>query len=301
MRQIILDKKMPLPKIGHLSLCLGNFDGMHRGHQALFQLAKERTEGPLGALLFDKNPADILDNGKSHEILTSLEDKIRILSSYGFDYAYIVPISKDFFAFSPEEFIASVIDPIGPSLLVVGADYSYGKMAKGKAIDLQKSYKTAICPLLNDETGKISSQEIIALIKQGRLQEADKALGRSYEIVGKVGHGLENGRKIGFPTANLVLSTPYAIPKDGVYSGIAYSKGLAYKSLINIGLNPTIGVLKHPSIECYLQGLAGEIYSSTLYIDFFARVRDEIHFASIEELREQIAKDLRSLDASLRN
>jgi riboflavin kinase/FMN adenylyltransferase len=287
--------KDKLVKEPHLSLCLGNFDGMHRGHQSLFLMAKEKSEGPVGALLFDKNPADILENGKSHHILTSLEDKIRFLNSFGFDDVYIASISPSFFALSPANFVEEILKPISPSQLVVGEDYSFGYMAKGKAQDLAGYYKTIVCPLLKDSTGKISSQEIIASIKEGKIEEANHDLGRNYEIVGKVGHGLQNGRKIGFPTANLVLSIPYVLPKDGVYSGVGYSRGLVYKALINIGLNPTVGILKHPSIECYLEGLNHEIYDETLYIDFSSRLRDEIKFASLDELKKQIQKDLSSL------
>lgn len=287
--------KDKLEQESHLTLCLGNFDGMHRGHQSLFLRAKEESEGPVAALLFDKNPADILDNGKSHYIITSLEDKIRFLNSFGFDDVYIVTISSSFFALSPSSFMKQVIKPINPSLLVVGEDYSFGYMARGKAQDLSAYYKTIICPLLKDSLGKISSQEIIASIKEGKIEEANYALGRNYEIVGKVGHGLQNGRKIGFPTANLVLSIPYALPKDGVYLGLGYSRGLVYKALINIGLNPTIGLLKHPSIECYLKELDHDIYDETLYIDFSSRLRDEHKFGSLEELKRQIQKDLSSL------
>jgi riboflavin kinase/FMN adenylyltransferase len=120
-------------------------------------------------------------------------------------------------------------------------------------------------------------------------------LGYPYQAKGLIAHGLENGRKIGFPTANLALEIPYVLPKAGVYLGIAYLRGKAFRSLINVGNNPTIGVLKHPIIEAYLDGFSGEAYGETLYLEFDSFLREEKKFASLDELRAAIEEDKKAL------
>jgi riboflavin kinase/FMN adenylyltransferase len=278
-----------------LTLCLGNFDGVHLGHQALIQKAQQVTEGDVGVLLFDQNPAQFFPNGKSLSVLTSLEDKCRLFASYGVERSYIVKVSRAFFALSPEDFIADVLSPLKPEILVVGSDYSFGKNAAGNLPLLKKHFRVEEVPLLEREGKKISTQAIIKAIQEGKIQEANAELGRPYEVHGLIAHGLENGRKIGFPTANLHLSTPYVLPKAGVYLGIAYLRGIAHRTLINVGKNPTIGVLSHPIIEAYLEHFQGEAYGETLYLDFLSFVREEKKFATLDELQAQIERDKQSL------
>ncbi len=277
------------------ALCLGTFDGMHKGHQALFAKAREITEGEVGVLLFDGNPADLLQNGKSHVILTSVDDKLKLLASYHVDAAYLVHIDKDFFSLNPNEFVTQILLKLHPSCLVVGADYSYGAKAAGTIAELKKDFTVFSVSLLKEGASKISTQGIIKELEAGHVEKANLELGRPYEIKGLVGHGLGNGRKLGFPTANLVMSERYALPKDGVYVGVAYSRGFPYKALINVGSNPTIGVLKNPVVESYLQGLGHDIYGETLYVSFLKHLREETKFSSFGELKKQIEKDKAAL------
>lgn len=278
-----------------LTLCLGTFDGLHKGHRQLFLEGRKKSEGPLGVLLFSSNPADLLEGGKSHEILTTLEDKLRLLEPLGIDVAYVIHLDKAFFSRTPEEFMATVLAPLKPALIVVGSDYSFGAGAKGHVADLKKHFSVLEIPLLTYKDEKIGTQGIIKKLRQGDLLSANLELGRFYEIAGMVAHGQEIGRTLGFPTANVALSAPYALPADGVYKGVCYLRGFPYLSLINIGTNPTIGELHEPRIECYLEGFKGSAYGETLYVDFLEYLRPELKFATLDELKKQMEIDLKSL------
>lgn len=295
MKVIYLDKGEEIEDIPHLSLALGNFDGVHKGHQKLIMALKEESLGPTAVYLFDTNPASILNMGKSHNVLTSLEDKIRIFSSFGIEMAFVEHLTPAFFQKSKESFIEEIKSRIDPELIVVGSDYTFGSFPQGGPKDLKEHFKTIEVPLLSIKNEKVSTQEIIGSIERGEIERSNFLLGRPYEINGVVGHGYENGRKIGFPTANLVMDIPYVLPRTGVYLGICYSRGMAYKSLINVGTNPTVGLLKHRVVECYLDGLENTIYGETLYISFLSFLREEKKFLSLDALKEQIEMDKKSL------
>lgn len=279
-----------IPTFHRLTLLLGNFDGCHRGHYELVKEAKIKGEGDLGVLFFEGNPASILHH-KSEKVLTSTDDKIRLFSSFGFDATFLLPLSTDILQKSKEEFLEQYLEPLHPFLVVVGEDYSFGYKGEGKVKDLVLKFPTSVVPLLSENGCKIGTQEIIHLLESGNVEEANRELGRAYEIHGKVSHGLQNGRKIGFPTANLELDTPYVLPHAGVYKTLSYVRGIPHLSLTNVGNNPTIGVLKHPVIETFIEGFQGEIYGETLYVSFLSFLREEKKFSSLDELKKQIEID----------
>jgi riboflavin kinase/FMN adenylyltransferase len=293
--RIYLDYRRIRPREGKLTLLLGSFDGVHRGHRRLIEEGKKAAEGDLGVLLFAENPAAFLPNGKSHEVLTSLEDKLRLFEAEGLDCAFILKVDRAFFDLSPEAFLERVLKPLHPESVVVGEDYTFGRGGSGRADLLSGSFVVAEVPLLDYQGAKVSTQRIIADLTNGDIASANRQLGRDYEIHGTVGHGFENGRRIGFPTANLETKTPYALPKVGVYGGLVFLRGLPYRSLINIGTNPTVGLLRRPRVECYLKGFEGSIYGETIYVSFHERIRDEIKFASLSDLERQLKKDIASL------
>jgi riboflavin kinase/FMN adenylyltransferase len=285
-----------VPPLGYkTTLCLGTFDGFHRGHQSLLFAARKAAEGDVAVLLFDQNPALFFSNNKSQKVLTSLDDKSRLLESKGCNILYVIHVDQAFFKLSPQEFIDEVLRPLEVSRLVMGSDYTFGAEGKGTPELLSRFFKTEVVPLLNENGKKISTQSLIKEIEAGDVSEAAKELGRPYQIVGKVIHGFENGRKIGFPTANLYLAAPYVLPKNGVYLGLCYVRGIPHKALINVGINPTVGLLKEPVVECYLDDLDEDIYGETLYCEFLLHIRDEITFPTLDGVKEQIKKDLKYL------
>ncbi len=274
--------------IPHLALCLGNFDGIHLGHQKLFKEAKRHSKH-VGVLLFDKNPAEFFPSNKSLKVLTGLEDKINILESLGIEYVFVIHVSKEFFSLSKEEFIKEYIDVLNPSFIVCGTDYRFGSKASGSIDDLRAFYKVHIVDLMLYKDGeKISTQSIIHLIEEGKIEEANSLLGRPYEVTGIIVKGLELGRTIGYPTANLSLKEKYVIPMNGVYS--TTTNGLL--SFTNVGNNPTVGVLKEVIIETHILDFDSDIYGESATISFRHFIRNEKTFASLSELKEQLDKDI---------
>lgn len=270
-----------------LTMVLGFFDGMHRGHQSLFQEARYVTKNLSSVLLFTSMPF----KGKDSTCLMNLEDKIRFLQGTGIDIAYVVETTDEFFALSPESFIKDFLLPLGVTQVVVGEDYTFGAKGKGKPEDLSKYLDVVTLPLLLEDGNKISSSRLKEAIKMGNVEEASLMLGRPYEIVGKVIHGKKRGRTIGYPTVNLELKAPYLLPKEGIYAGICYVLGKPYEALINVGMNPTFGELKEPLVEAHLRGYEGDCYGKTVYLSFARQGRGEKKFTGLEELKEQLQKD----------
>jgi riboflavin kinase/FMN adenylyltransferase len=266
---IDLSEKKPYFPDG-LALCLGTFDGLHQGHQRLIIEASLSGEGEVGVLLFDQNPANFLSNGKEKAVLTSLEDQIALLKKLRVDVVLLAKVDPAFFNLTPEEFIAQYLKPLHVNLVVVGEDFRFGKDALGTPKTLAKDFPVLTVPLLEENGVKISTSAIKLDLKEGRIEDATRMLGPSLRIHGKVVHGFEYGRKIGFPTANVCLKDPYLLPKGGVYEVMAYVMGIPHHGLANVGTNPTIGLLQEPIVEVYLEDFNQNIYDKTIYVDFLS-------------------------------
>lgn len=274
---------LPNPKPG-LSLALGNFDGFHLGHRDL-AIASYNEGEPSGILFFD-HPYK-----RCATYLSDVEDKIRYSFSTGLDYAYVLSCEQSFYSLSTADFIA-LLKQLGVKKAIVGEDFRFGEGALGTPKDLEKEFKTIIVSTHKDERGnKISTSCIKEAICEGKIEEANALLGHPYEIKGKVVHGLENGRKIGFPTCNLELSFPYVLPLDGVYCGLVYISGIPHKAMINVGVNPTIGKLSSPLAEAHLLDVDIDAYDKRAYFRFYKRLRGETTFPSLEGLKHQLSLD----------
>ena len=274
-------------------LLLGTFDGIHKGHLSLVREALNHTDS-VGALLFKNNPADIFEKDKEHYVLTPLEDKIRRFANDGVETLYVIDNDESFYKHTKEEFI-DFLHRLGVRRLCVGEDFTFGYQKSGTPRDLSKEFLTFIVPLLSIDDKKVSTRLIHELLKEGDIESANKYLGYQYEITGKIGYGYGNGHKIGFPTANLEMSLPYLLPKSGVYLGLFYLRGVPHKAIINVGKNPTVGLLKHPVVESYIRDVDEDLYGEYVYIAFLRRIRDEIKFASLEELKAQLENDKKEL------
>ncbi|MCQ2772906.1 MAG: riboflavin biosynthesis protein RibF [Bacilli bacterium] len=295
---IYLDKEYVRRDEQDLSLVLGYFDGLHLGHLALFEEAlrlKEEKGNKTAVLLFDSSPAKLLNNGKTFKCLTSLGDKIGLLESIQVDVIYLVHIDMDFLSLSKDEFLDMVEYSIRATDVVVGEDYTFGKKAEGRVDYLKERYgeNAHIVSLLMDNGLKISSRDIIKAIEGGNITLANSLLGRDYSIVGTVVKGLQNGRTIGFPTANLSLLDDYALPKVGVYGGsVMLENGDIYPSIINVGTNPTVKEDVPVHVEAYLDGFEGDIYNQNVMVFFNFFIREETTFDSLEDLKAQLSKDI---------
>ena len=266
-----------------IALALGDFDGLHRGHERL--LIEAALSDYVPCVLFFSRPYQ-----NKGPFLTSLEDKIHLASSLRIERAYVLEVDDGFFLWKKEKFIA-LLRQMNVRLAVVGEDFRFGYQAEGRPEDLQKELPTKVVPLLKEGSEKISSGRILQAIESGNIEEANALLGHPYELSGLIKEGKHLGRTIGFPTVNVDLSFPYVLPKAGVYAGIVYLSGRPFQAMINVGTNPTVDSLALPRVEAHLFGYQGEAYGKLAYVSFLAYLREEKKFDSIEELKEQLSFD----------
>ncbi len=321
--QIINDYKAESVDVGFGSVVsLGNFDGVHLGHQALLrrnvEFAHENDLTSVAAT-FDPHPSVVLNSGKVQHRLLNIEQKLRLFEKLGFDMAVVIPFYHEFAALGPEEFVVSyLLRGLGMHRLVVGYDYALGQGRRGNAeflriLGMQFDFTLEQVPavLLDGET--VSSSRIKIALGTGKVELAATMLGRPYSLGGIVEEGKKRGRTLGFPTANIRPSPSLASPKNGGYAVWARvgDKGQDLESLrdssdvtwlpgvCNIGSNPTFGD-EYARIETHLFDFSQDIYGCPLEVFFMRRMRDEKKFNSVEELVASITADADSARAMLK-
>ena len=270
MKVVTINDVNNLGKYEELSLCLGFFDALHKGHLELINKAKE-FDLPVGVLTFSKSPRTLLFN-KDEEIINTLEMKEKILSDNKVDYLFILELSWDILKMDKEDFINKVLCGLNAKNIICGFDYSFGSKGSGKPEDLIASNKfnvSIISPIVNLENVKISSTLVHELIKEGKIEEANEYLTRPYKILGEVKHGFKIGRTISYKTANIELSDLFNMPKNGVYATKVIINNKSYKSMTNVGVHPTINELNKPLIETYIIDFDGDIYLQKVELEFY--------------------------------
>ena len=279
-----------LEQVPDLILCLGFFDGVHLGHQKLIK--KARKEGyKLGVFSFNQSPAFVLGNKTSDTCITSIADKADLFEELGVDYLYLMEFNKETLKATKDEFISQVLLRINPYQICCGPDYHFGARAEGDVAYLKQYFNVKVNDFENMGGNKISSRNIISLIKEGKMEEVASMLGRPYRINGTVMVGYRKGRDLDFPTANLALEYEYVYPLLGVYVGYAYVYGEKYKAIINVGTHPTINPLNEPIIEVHLLDFDQNIYGKNIFVEFIQYIREEKKFESIEALKIQLGRD----------
>lgn len=279
------------------AVSLGNFDGVHKGHQKLMKenikISKEKNLRP-SVLLFKENTKNIL-NGE-REYLTSLEDKIEILKNLGIECFCLLEFSDKFKDLSPYEFIEEILyKKLNTKYVIVGDNYRFGKMAKGDIKTLKKyeedfAYKTKVVDFELDEGKIINSTDIRQMVREGKIEKANKDLGHPFKMQGKVIKGAQRGRLLNFPTANLKPSFKYVTAKSGVYFTRVNIDRNIYYALTDIGTNPTFEN-KKMKIETYIMDFSKDIYGKNISIEFLEYLRPDYKFNSPEELIAQMEKD----------
>ena len=273
-----------------IALCLGYFDAIHLGHQAIINTAKQ-SGYKVAVMTFDNPPVFVLKKREENLGLTSNADKAEYFSEMGVDYFYILHFDEDVANLSRYEFIDLVLKKIDPKILLCGEDYTFGKDALGSVNYLKQYFEVISISLMMNEERKISSREIIHMLRQKEITKVNLLLGRNYRLCGNVKHGNSVGKELGFPTANLDLDFPYILPGEGVYMGYAIYEEERYKALISIGTHPTVMQLKRPIIEVHIIDFDKDIYNELLFVEFVSYMRDNIRFPNTEELKEQLKKD----------
>jgi riboflavin kinase / FMN adenylyltransferase len=281
-------------------LTIGNFDGVHRGHLALFERGKglaRSINGQSVVMTFEPHPVKVVRHKNEPKLITPLEQKIKLILDAGIDVIFCLPFTMEFAAITAHDFVEELlVKRIGIKEIVVGYDYSFGAGRKGNIELLKKmgnelGFRVHVVEpvYLNDTLA--SSTSIRNLIQGGNLAEARRLLGRDYQITGIVITGMgRGGSLLGFPTANLA---PYKeiIPARGVYAVKATIKNREYNGVCNIGVNPTFNGASL-SIETHILDFSGDIVGEKLAIRFIDRMRDEQRFNGKDELIRQIEKDV---------
>ena len=279
---------------------IGNFDGVHLGHQQLFSRVVSRAAldgGVSVAVTFDPHPLKVL-SPKGIRLISTTEQKIELIERAGVDELLIIPFTREIAATSAEDFVDDILlRRIGMSDLVVGYDYAMGKGRAGSTEFLQqqglvKGFTVEVVPAFYVQDKLVSSTTIRELVAAGKMRDVRALLGRYYQIRGKVEHGQQRGRQLlGYPTANLRLLEEDLCPKRGVYVTQVIYGGRCYGGIANIGYNPTFGKSALVA-ETHIFGFNDDIYGRPLRINLLRHLRDERKFSGPDELIRQIEKDI---------
>lgn len=284
---------------GQCVVGLGNFDGFHLGHQSIFKNVKAlaKLKGVSSAILIFKHHTKVALGKKEKRYLTSFEDKIAIAEKLGLDTAFLLEFDNSFSKQTPQEFISLILkEKMGVTGVVVGENFLFGHKASGniqtlKDFEKEFQYETIIANSVYYQDEMISSTRIRNALCKKKLKTANACLGRFYRIYGNVVHGKHRGRKLGFPTANIQLSDNYLLPSSGVYLTITSFDGKKFLSMTSIGENITFNERDY-KIESHLIDFNDNLYGEKIKIEFVEFIRDNIKFNSVEELIEQIKKDV---------
>ncbi len=284
---------------------LGNFDGVHLGHQQIFKRVNEeasKIDGEGVVITFEPHPLKVLAPKKFLPLLTPFRKKMLLIEKSGIDNVLCINFSLVFSELSPSDFIQDIlVEKVKVKKVIVGYNYHFGKGQKGDVQTLKEAGKTFhfevdIVDALKVGQKIVSSSTIRGLIQNGEVEEASKLLGRDYPIIGNVVKGAKRGQTLGFPTANLEISDEL-YPKAGVYAVEVEWRKQRFHGLANVGWNPTFlpeqTVKGTPiSLEVYILNFNQDIYGEEIQVDFKRRIRDEVRFDSPSQLIYQIQKDI---------
>lgn len=281
-------------------VALGNFDGVHLGHQVVVRRAVEegRRRGLRAvAATFDPHPRAVLWPGNEPKLLTTPEVRRELLLGCGVEEVREIRFDRELSKKSPREFVLEVlVGSLGAGEVVVGENFRFGHRASGDVAELRRcvrkvggeAYAVPISNVLGED---ISSTRIRKLIADGEVREAARLLGRPYLLRGEVVEGDKRGRTIGFPTANVLPDERALVPERGVYAGHARVGSERYGACTNVGTAPTFD-RRDSRVEAYLLGYGGDLYGKVVDVTFEERLRPEKRFSGIRELKEQIARDV---------
>lgn len=286
---------------------IGFFDGVHRGHQFLLSRLNEvaHASGMSSmAITFDRHPRQVVQTGYVPQLITTCREKVELLRNAGVDRVEVLHFDSQMAQLSAREFMEQVLSRrLGVDRLLIGYDNRFGHnrtegfddyVAYGREIGMSVERNTP----LDIDGLRVSSSLVRRLIASGDTMEANRCLGRPYSITGTVAHGFEEGRKIGFPTANIVPQCKEQIlPLDGVYAvEVSVDGGGRMPAMMNIGNNPTFG-RRRTTLEAHILNFNGDIYGHEVRVEFGQRLRDERKFESIEQLRRQLESDLMAVES----
>ncbi|MGK7911778.1 MAG: bifunctional riboflavin kinase/FAD synthetase [Synechococcus sp.] len=294
------------------AVALGNFDGVHRGHQQVIAPVVNSDRGISTILTFDPHPREVL-SGKSLPTLTPLPERLRLFESYGIEQVILLPFTPDFASQSPADFIATVLEAgLETCAVSVGWDFCFGYRRSGNAQTLQDwGVRTGVpvhaISAVEFDGLRVSSSRIRDALAAGDVELATTLQGRPYCLSGSVVTGDRRGRLLGFPTANVEIAETKVLPRFGVYCGRAFWENLqeeetpitpSHPAVLNIGKRPTFDG-DRPSIEVHLLDWSGDLYGRSFSVELHQFLRPEIKFESLDQLKVQLAKDCQQAKSEL--
>lgn len=282
---------------------IGIFDGVHTGHRFILEHLKSQAEKHSGesvVVTLWPHPQIVLNRDlQNFKLLHAREEKIRELNRFGIDHLIIVPFDKEIASLTACDFVKKyLVDRLGIEVLLVGYDNQFGRDRKGDLEELAECaklnrFRIEKLPEFYSEYGRVSSTTIRTSILKGDLEQAGNMLGYHYYLTGTIVEGNHIGRKMGFPTANIHPLDPYKlIPMNGVYAIRTELRGEIFNGMLNIGFRPTIDSASAvKTIEAHLFKVSGDFYDEQVVIHFVKRIRDEMKFKGLDELKRQLEKD----------
>ncbi|WP_304177287.1 bifunctional riboflavin kinase/FAD synthetase [Phenylobacterium aquaticum] len=290
------------------SVALGNFDGVHRGHQRVIAAAAraaQATKAPLGVISFEPHPRRIFQPDAPAFRLMNADQQTRALADLGVDLFYVLPFDAEMANLTDREFAELVLHQgLGVRHVAVGFDISFGKGRTGSPVTMttygaEFGFSVSVAEAAGEGGAKFSSTAVREALRNGRPETAAAVLGRPFAIQGMVEHGRQLGRQLGFPTANVDLAD-YVVPRFGVYATrTRLPDGREIAGVANLGVNPTVTGTIAPRLEVWLFDFDEDIYDQVIETDLIAFLRDEEKFVNLEVMTEQVMADARRARALL--
>lgn len=285
-------RHIPTTRQPPCALAIGNFDGLHLGHQALLTrlTATAKSLNLISAVMtFEPHPREFFTPESAPARLSSLREKLEHFKEAGVEHAYVCRFNRRFAKVTPQEFMQCILrDALNAQAILVGEDFRFGALRAGSTLDfLEAKFNLVSLPQVDLNGERVSSTRVRNALAAGNLQEAASLLKRPYSISGNVVHGAERGRALGFPTANVhmrherpALTGVYAVKLDGL------------NSVANLGIRPTIEGIQKLSLEVHVIDFKGYLYGKHVHVEFLHKIRNEIKFDSLEALKAQISADV---------
>ncbi len=280
-------------------LSIGVFDGVHLGHQRLLSYLKQEAQsrGYLsGVVTFKTHPESVLSSGTTIPWLVQLEDRVALIREIGIELIAVLPFTSELSQLSAREFVRILKDNLKMRGLIIGPDFALGKNREGNIESLRSlgkdfGFSVEVFPSVTLDGTVVSSSIIRQFLLQGDIKRVEKLVGRRFSIKGQVVSGDRRGGKLGFPTANLEAAPDQALPADGVYATVVYIDHQPLPAITNIGTRPTFGGNKR-LVETHVLDYSSNLLGQQLKVEFLERIREEKRFATADDLKAQIAKDI---------
>ncbi len=285
-------RHVPLTPQAPCALAIGNFDGMHLGHQALLQTLMQTAQAQYlipAVMTFEPHPRELFTPNNAPSRLCSLREKLEYFSNAGVARVYVCAFNQRFAKVTAEDFMQRILrQSLNAVTILVGEDFRFGARRAGSTQDfMQAGFQLVKLPQVNLAGERVSSTRVRSALAHGQLEDAATLLGRPYSISGKVVHGAQRGRQLGFPTANVhmrherpALTGVYAVKLDGL------------NAVANLGVRPTIAGVPKLSLEVHVLDFNADLYGRHVHVEFLHKIREEMKFDGLDALKAQIAKDV---------